>query len=235
MSSCSAPPNLTSSTQRGPYAALICDLDGTLLDSNSVGPHCLNQTLSHLGLEQREPQTLRRFEGQPADKIWDEILAGQLAHRRGECDAIYREVYRRTLVATLPLYDGALAVLRQLHNAGLPVAILTNRDEEEAALLAQVTGITDLVLAVVGVSDADQAKPSAVALESTLAPLFEGVPRERILVCGDSTVDLLFARNAATRCCWARYGYGDSQQCAELGPDHIIDHLRDLPSILLGN
>lgn len=223
------------SARRTRYAALICDLDGTLLDSNSVAPYCLNLTLSHHGLAHREIHTLRRFASLPPEQIWNDLLPSELEHLRVDCCAFYRAAYRETLVSTPPLYIGALAVLSLLREAGLTVAILSNRNDEETRLLTRAAGIAELASAVVGVSEVRHAKPSTTALDTTLAPLFEGVPRDRILMCGDSSVDLLFARNASIPSCWAKYGYGDSQQCEGMNPDHILERVQELPELVLGS
>jgi phosphoglycolate phosphatase len=87
----------------------------------------------------------------------------------------------------------------------------------------------DLVLAADTVS---RRKPDPGLFAAHVAPAFPGVAPGRVLVVGDTDIDLRFAGNIGARACWARYGYGDAAACAALAPAYAIDAVDDLRRVL---
>lgn len=215
------------------YDAVIFDLDGTLLDSNAVAPRCVNHTLAHFGLAERPPDSLQWCANWRSEVLWTELLPSDRSHMVNGCADFYRTTYREVLLSVGPLFDGTLAVLEALRSAGVAAAILSNREHEDVRQLANVTGLDAFVSIVGGLSNAAEAKPSATSAETTLAPLFRRIPRHRILMCGDSSVDILFARNASIASCWASYGYGVPDECLSLCPDYIIKTIDGLSTVVL--
>lgn len=215
------------------YLGVICDLDGTLIDSSSIAPACVNLTLGRHGMPSREEASLQRFAWMTCEDIWTELIPDELKHLRTDCGTHYRRLYRDTLLTSPPLFADALAVLEALQSASIRVAILSNRENEEVQALGARTGIAKLAVAVIGLSDVTCAKPNAIAFETSLAPVFRDLPRDRVLMCGDSSVDIMFARNAGIASCWARYGYGDGKECEDLQPEHVIDRIDGLRRVVM--
>ena len=63
------------------------------------------------------------------------------------------------------------------------------------------------------------------------AQLKEPHPR-RVLIVGDTEADILFAKNAGLRSCWASYGYGDEAVCKALAPEFILPDIARLPGLI---
>jgi phosphoglycolate phosphatase len=63
-----------------------------------------------------------------------------------------------------------------------------------------------------------------------------GASPGRTLYIGDSAIDLRTARNAGTRFCYARYGFGRLQfPEPEIGPaDWVVDSAFELPAVVRG-
>jgi phosphoglycolate phosphatase len=54
-----------------------------------------------------------------------------------------------------------------------------------------------------------------------------------VLVVGDTEADLQYAKNIGAVACWARFGYGEKEECENLGPDLVVDSLEEL-ALLIG-
>ena len=66
-----------------------------------------------------------------------------------------------------------------------------------------------------------------------IRPAFPVVPRERVIVVGDTEADLAFVDNAHVANCWAKYGYGDREKCESMAANYRISEISELSSILL--
>jgi len=129
------------------------------------------------------------------------------------------------------------------------VVILSNKGIGAVnAVLAQagLTGVVDLVL---GDMPGVRKKPDPMAFFEIIAPWYvrftardgEGhvvssvqqLKAEEVLVVGDTVADMMFARNVGAVACWARYGYGDVDECEKLRPDVVVDGLEEV-RVLVG-
>lgn len=78
------------------------------------------------------------------------------------------------------------------------------------------------------------AKPDPALFAADVRPHFPAIGKERILMIGDSEVDIAFAKRAGIASCWAAYGFGDSERCLALAPDYCIERIEALPAVFAG-
>jgi phosphoglycolate phosphatase len=88
----------------------------------------------------------------------------------------------------------------------------------------------DLVL---GSDDVTVPKPQAALFERHVASRYPGVAVDRVLVVGDTAIDLLFAANIGASSCWAEYGYGDERGCRALGSTYSIADVKSVLPVIL--
>jgi len=69
-------------------------------------------------------------------------------------------------------------------------------------------------------------------LTDRIAPKFPQIAKARMLMIGDTEVDIQFARASQIKCCWAAYGFGERSRCLALTPDYRIEIIGDLPTIV---
>jgi phosphoglycolate phosphatase len=86
----------------------------------------------------------------------------------------------------------------------------------------------DLVL---GSDDVTAPKPQAALYERHIAPWSGEMALDRLLVVGDSDIDLRFAANIGARGCWAEYGYGHRESCRAVEPAYTIGTITDVTSV----
>lgn len=94
----------------------------------------------------------------------------------------------------LPLLGDVGAGIRRLVDAGVAVGIVTSDDRAVAEALVRAAGVSEVVLRIVGGDDPIGAKPAPDGILAVCDAA--GVGPSRALMVGDSTADLLAARNA---------------------------------------
>lgn len=128
--------------EHSPIAALLFDLDGTLVDSEHPGLEVLHQMASGLGIAWSHEESLQRFRGVPMPQCVSTI-ARHLppgAPALDEVDFLRRlraamaERFRQDL-REIPGASDLLASLR------IPFAVATNGPREKAALTLSLTGL----------------------------------------------------------------------------------------------
>ena len=144
----------------------------------------------------------------------------------------YREAYSSEGYQYEVLFAGAEAALKECANHA-QIVILSNKGLKAIEAAVERFGLQQYVRAVMADRPGGPRKPD-VRLFHTVQRRVPGVWRGRSLVVGDTEVDLLFARAAGLRSCWAAYGYGRSAQCRAVGFNYVLERLADLPRIVQG-
>ncbi|PIT14645.1 phosphoglycolate phosphatase [Snodgrassella alvi] len=211
--------------------AIAFDLDGTLVDSIADLCAAANHMRAELNLPPLPAAELTTYVGDGLSSLVHRALSGR---RDGQADeaswtqgftafiAYYRthlSVYTRPY----PEVETALALFR---TRGLPLAVITNKNEILAVELLCQLGLADAFSLVVGGDTLAEKKPSPMPLLHTAEVL--GVPIGNLLMVGDSANDILAAKAAGALSCGVTWGYADMGQLAqnaETKPDIIIDNL----------
>lgn len=128
--------------QTSSIAALLFDLDGTLVDSETIGLEVLQEMANGLGLDWSHQECLQRFRGVPMPQCVS-TMAQHLPADRPALDevAFLREL--RAVMADrfrqgLKEISGASALLASLN---IPFAVATNGPREKASLTLSLTGL----------------------------------------------------------------------------------------------
>jgi len=175
--------------------ALIFDLDGTLIDTVYAHVFAWQRALSEAGLAIDGWRIHRRIG--MSGGLFARAVARELGRRltHTEVEAIqnrHGELFRQILPERRPL-PGAIELLRELREAGIPHGIATSgrRPEIDASLAALGVG-PDTV--VVDRGDVRRAKPAPDLFLEAQARL--GAAPADCYVIGDAVWDLLAARRA---------------------------------------
>jgi phosphoglycolate phosphatase len=213
------------------YNAVLFDMDGTLLDTADDIADALNQTL----LEHRYPahgsDKVKRFLGNGAYRLVQRALP---EHTDGavietvlaEFQALYARQYNRL---TRP-FPGVLPMLTALGEAGLRMAIISNKGDQNVRRLTKAH-FGSLIHIAVGARDGLPLKPAPEPLLIAMREL--GVEPERTLYIGDADTDFHAAQNAGTDCILVRWGYGDPGALELLSPLFFANDPAELPMLIL--
>lgn len=213
---------------------VIFDFDGTLASSLEGICACFQEALSRFGYAVPSAGEVRRTVGLTLEESVRILTRRQCggAHL-GEVLACYRALYAEKGRAMAALFPGAKAALLSIRKMGLRVVLVSNKSRRGLCNLAEQLGIGDDIDAMHGVENGSFRKPDARLYTETIAPFLPEPDGSRVLMVGDSESDILFAKNAGLRSCWASYGYGDEAACKALAPEFILPDIAQLPDLIL--
>ncbi|MBD3688998.1 HAD hydrolase-like protein [Nanchangia anserum] len=172
-----------------PTAALI-DMDGTLIDTETVIVPVLEQVSEEILGEPVTREQARSFIGPPLHETMADLagpgrddLAAALMRR-------YREIYQAKQF-DIELFDGVADMLRDLSDAGVTLALATSKPEDRALTLLDHLGLTPLFTHVCGAppEDGPGSEKAAVVARALRACGLSSTP-ERALMLGDRRYDV---------------------------------------------
>ncbi len=213
------------------YEAVLFDLDGTLLNTLGDLTAAVNHTLRVFGYPAREEDEVRAFVGNGVRKLIEHLLpdGAQNPHMEAALAEFKRYYTEHCDLSTRP-YEGVVDVLAALHEAGLRLAIVSNKNDEAVRALTR-TFFGSLVSVAVGGRDGVPRKPAPQMPLAALEAL--GVAPERTLFVGDSDVDLETAQSVGMDCMLVSWGFRDEEALAQLAPRYLIRDPAEMPALIL--
>ena len=213
-------------------AAMIFDLDGTLIDTVYAHVFSWQQALAENGLAIEAWRIHRRIG--MSGGLFTRAVARELNLGReltaDEIDHLARrhaQLFAQLMPAPRPL-PGVLALLARLRAAGVPFGVATSGSRPQINASLELLGIGEDVV-VVGRNDVARAKPSPDLFLACQERL--GVAKEECWVVGDAVWDVLAARRAGMLSVGLLTGGYGADELAQAGAYRIY---RD-PLELLGS
>jgi phosphoglycolate phosphatase len=221
---------------RRPYELLVFDWDGTLADSAALIVAGMQDAIAALRLPAREDRQIRELIGLSFDDAVQRLYPG-LAFAALRADL---EAYRRGLLAggrhggpaEAPLFDGALATLAALRDAGYRLAVATGKSR--ASLERSLRRHPELraLLSSSRCADESAAKPDPAMLHELLE--LEDLPPQRALMVGDTEFDVAMARAAAVAAVGVACGVHERERLRAAGALDILGDVSALGAWLGG-
>lgn len=187
-------------------SALITDLDGVLIDTETVFFRAVNVLLTEEGLPAVDRAGLMAFVGLDNDSIWGTLCARHglrlaLATYTARVDMLATAVAEREMVAV----PGAARLLAQARARGVPVALASSADRARVEHRLRLVGLADGFDAIVTRDEVATPKPAPEVYLAAAAAL--GVPPAATLALEDAPVGIRAARRAgcytvAVRTAW---------------------------------
>lgn len=206
---------------------VVFDLDGTLVDSSLDLANAVNALLLDLGREPLAVPAIVAMVGDGAGALVRRALtaASLDPDTPGALERFLGHYDPHLLDNTRP-YPGTIDVLTSVSGKA-PMAVLTNKPSHATELMLRGLGLRVYFRDVIGGDTAWGRKPDPAGLLHLAAEA--AVDPGRVLMVGDSPVDLATARNAGTGICLARYGFGYRFAPADFrGEESFIDAPGDL-------
>lgn len=210
--------------------AVIFDIDGTITDTNPLFLEAIRQAYREFTGEDKpreffiftlgipSPETVRKL-GIPKEQAeafvarWQELIKVGMPKVR--------------------LFPGMREVLETLHEAHIPMAIVTAKVRSEMSYQFDRFGLNHLFQVILCAEDAPRPKPYPDPILVACKKL--GVPPEEALFVGDSVYDITAARLAGVPFALASWGALEKERVLAMRPDFVLASPEDLLKILRRN
>lgn len=221
-----------------PIEAVLFDLDGTLLDTAGDIALALNRAGAEHGWSPVADDAVRLMIGRGAPTLVTRAAAhqGVALSERDHASVLDRFFHHYGALQTFDEcaaspYAGAVEALSSLHDAGLHIAVVTNKQQRFAIGLLQRLDLSGWVDLVVGGDTCERRKPDPQPLQYACAAL--EVDLDQAVMVGDSVNDVQAAKAAGIPVICVPYGYNEGVDPRSLPADAFVDTLADLPGLLL--
>lgn len=212
--------------------AVICDLDGTLLDTLDDLADSMNAVLARLGLPEHLRDQYRYFVGDGLETLSRRVLPEEQRTSemiRRVSDSMLAEYNDRWAMQTHP-YEGVMQLLTALSGHGYILNVLSNKPEEFTRRMvnhflsglpwAQIRGARSGVP-----RKPDPAGALAIAKELDLEPA-------QFLYLGDTNTDMMTANAAGMYPVGVLWGFRARKELEESGAKTLLAHPLDLCTVL---
>jgi phosphoglycolate phosphatase len=210
---------------------IVFDLDGTLVDTAPDLISALNVVLKREGLPPVPLHAARNMIGAGARKLIERGLEAEgRAMTVKELDrmtADFIAYYGEHIADASRPFEGLESALDDLAASGCRLAVCTNKLEWLSKRLLDQLGLTSRFAAICGADTFGVSKPDPVILQQTVARA--GGEIASTIMVGDAGTDIGVARRAGVPVIGVSFGYTEVP-IAELKPDRLIHHMRDLPA-----
>ncbi|MCP5229342.1 HAD-IA family hydrolase [Accumulibacter sp.] len=213
------------------FELLVFDWDGTLLDSAGAIVGAITAACLDLGLPAPPAQRARYVIGLGLHDALRHVAPDLPEERYPQMVERYRHHYLAH-DQELQLFDGAAAMIGELYAAGFTLAVATGKSRLGLERALRSSGLGGCFRAS-RCADECFSKPHPQMLEELMDELSVG--RQRTLMIGDTTHDLLMAQNAGVACLAAAYGAHPEATLAALRPLACLREIEEMAQWLRMN
>lgn len=213
------------------YRLVIFDLDGTLIDSKLDLAHAVNATRTHMGLGPLSHELIYSYVGNGAPVLIRRALGNEAPQSQVDAALDYfLRYYRDHKLDYTVLYPGVREALDHLRDAGVQMAVLTNKPFRISREILDGLGVAAHFFQVYGGNSFEQKKPDPVGVQALLREC--GVDAPHAMMVGDSSVDIQTARNAGIAAVGCTWGFQPESLVTD-PPDYLIENMVELGEIVL--
>ncbi len=212
--------------------AVLFDLDGTLVDS---APD-IAEALNDLMLENARPvyslAEVKHMVGEGVHRLMEKAFGLEPGHDPAGTDKLaqrFLALYTPRATHLTKICDGVTELLDVLKEAGLPMAVCTNKPDAAAISLLHDLGLLPYFREVIGGASGLPRKPDPASLLEAARRL-ETAPEDCLMI-GDALPDVLAARAARIPVVVVDSGYGEVK-AEKLEADAVLAGFKELPKLL---
>lgn len=222
-----------------PLKLAAFDLDGTLLDSIPSIVVGVTACWEALGFPEVTPDQIRNIIGLPWEQSVELLMPGAGETEVAMIKEYHAEIARgeRAPPERPPetVFPGAIDVLDRLEDNGYVLAIVTSRSNRRFHEMIDRAGLGGRFVSM-KTADQGPGKPNPFLLNEAMKEA--GVLRENTVMIGDTTYDVMTARNAGTGAIGVTWGVHPADELHGAGAHHVaeeFEHLHDIIDGLAGS
>lgn len=206
--------------------ALLCDVDGTLVQSNWLHAEAWQKAFAEMGI-QLEVEDIRRQIGKGGDELIPVFVPWWKREQVSEPLKSYRKfVFRQDYLSRVEPLPRVRDFLERVRAAGIRVAIATSSNQEDLQKLKHIAGIEDVIDEETSADDTDRAKPHPDIFSAALGKV--GLEPQECIALGDTPYDAEAAGKAGVRTIGVMTGGWTREELLEAGCIEVYADVAEL-------
>jgi phosphoglycolate phosphatase len=215
------------------FRNIIFDLDGTLIDSARLTGAIIDLMLQSRGTAHAADRALiREMDAVGGAAMIAAVMGEHSVDPVAEIEE-FRAIHRTIAVPGDLAFPGVAETLGQLREAGIGLAICSNKPQVLCDKILGDLGLADHFGVIVGSTPDRPRKPAPTTALLALEGL--GAGAHETLYCGDSAIDVATARAAGLPVVLVRWGYGTAAALEQDARIPVIETMFDLGGAITGH
>lgn len=210
--------------------AILFDLDGTLIHSLPDIAAAMNRSLAAFGLPGFEESQYKYKVGNGVFKLTERCVGERTDLAQQVREAYMADYAKNNQVASHP-FRGVSPMLKALSDAGMALAVLTNKDQTDAEhILAHY--FPDIAFSAIrGRTEGVPLKPDPAG--ALLIAQSLGVQPENCWYVGDTSTDMNCGNAAGMETIGVLWGYRPMEELKQSGARHLVASTEELTQLAL--
>jgi len=207
----------------------IFDCDGTLVDSQANIHAAMISCFTAAGLVAPDRTAVRRIVGLSLPEAMRALLPAEGEARHQALAEGYKLSFRQMRErgeVEEQLYEGIPAVLERMEADGWLLGVATGKSDRGLRHVLEYHGL-ERRFVTLQTADRHPSKPHPSMIEAAMAEA--GVEAAQTVMIGDTSYDILMARNAGVRAIGVAWGYHEPAELLAEGADVVALHPSELP------
>ncbi|GAB4269213.1 pyrophosphatase PpaX [Thermincola ferriacetica] len=208
------------------YNCILFDLDGTLLNTNTLVLESFRYTFKkHLGREVSDEELYPYFGVPLVDimKVFDPDQVEEMIHT-------YRTFNQEKHDELTTLFPGVRETLTELRKKGIKMAVVTSKIRKVALKGLRLFSLDRFFDALIAFEDTEAHKPNPAPINRAMEILNHPAKR-KVLMVGDSPFDIQCAVNAGVGSAAVKWSVHGIETLRRYKPDLVLSEFRDLVKI----
>lgn len=210
--------------------AVIFDFDLTLVDSSEAIVECTQFGLARMGCASATPEQIRSFIGLPLSFMFRELSGDESDERAAAFSRHFVARADEIMVQSTRIYPEVPALLTELRQAGLSVAVVSTKFRYRIEDILTANGLRAQIDVIVGGEDVQRHKPDPEGIAQALQRL--GITPEQAIYVGDHDVDAKAAAGAGTGFIGVVSGTTSFDAWSQAGKNAVRQHVGEVAAMV---
>jgi len=207
----------------------VFDCDGTLVDSQHAIVEAMSYAFANEGLPAPPAEAVRRVIGLPLLECATRLIPSGAPALWERLSEAYKQAFfaqRQRPDHHEPLFDGVAAALDAIESAGWLLGIATGKARRGLLAVLERHGLEKRFVTL-QCGDMGPGKPHPAMLERAMAET--GAALADTVMIGDTTFDMLMARNAGVHAVGVEWGYHPPDELRGAGAHTLVGAFAHVP------
>jgi HAD superfamily hydrolase (TIGR01509 family) len=206
--------------------AVLCDIDGTLVESNWLHAAAWKDAFAVMGIAV-DLEEARKQIGKGGDEVIPVFVPWWKRAAVEEPLMAYRQyIFRMDYLAQVKPFPEVRELLMRMKEAGIRISIASSADRDQLKAYEEIANIGDLIEESSTADDAKRSKPHPDIFEATLKKL--ALPPSKVLALGDTPYDAEAAGKAEIWTVGVTTGGWSEKEMLQAGCIEVYKDVADL-------